>query len=81
MCVCECVCVCMCVCVQGPLLLRALSLECVGSVVAHMGSLVMAHGLSCLVVCGILGPYQGLNHIPWIGRQILKHWTTRNILM
>ena len=39
MCVCECVCVCMCVCVQGPLLLRALSLECVGSVVA-------AHGLS-----------------------------------
>ena len=30
------------------------------------------------MVCGIF-PDQGSNHVPCIGRQILKHWTTREV--
>ena len=39
---------------------------------------VAAHGLSLSTACGILSD-QGLNHIPFIGRQILSHWATREV--
>ena len=43
-----------------------------------VASLVVAHGLSCSIACGIfLG--QGLNPFPCIGRRILNHCTTREV--
>ena len=45
-----------------------------------MGSVVGAHGLSYPVVCGIF-PDQGSNSGRWIGRWILNHWTTREVLL
>ena len=44
-----------------------------------VGSAVVAHGLSCSEACGIF-PDQGLNTCPHTGRQIPKHWTTREVL-
>ena len=43
------------------------------------GSVVVAHGLSCPEACGIFWT-KGRTHIPCIGRQILHHWTTREVL-
>ena len=40
------------------------------------GSVVVAHGPSCLVACGIFLD-RGSNCVSWIGRQILHHWATR----
>ena len=42
------------------------------------GSAAVAHGLCCTVACGIV-PDQRSN-LPSTGRQILKHWTTREVL-
>ena len=39
-------------------------------------SVVVAHGLSCSVACGIFLD-QGSNRVSCIGRRILNHWTTR----
>ena len=51
----------------------ALSLRCASSV-------VVAHGLSCPAVCGILVPWPGIEPaFPRIERQILCHWTTREV--
>ena len=44
-----------------------------------MGSVVVAHGFRCPEVCGIFLD-QLSNPCPRIGRQILKHWTTREVL-
>ena len=44
----------------------------------HRLSLVVGHGLSCLVACGIF-PEQGSNHVACIGRQILYHCNTREV--
>ena len=41
-------------------------------------SVVVAHGLSCPEACGIFLD-QGLNPVPFIGRQTLNHWTTRQV--
>ena len=41
-------------------------------------STVGAHGLSA-PVCGIF-PHQGSNPCPCIGRRILNHWATREVL-
>ena len=43
-----------------------------------MGSVVVAHRLSCPEACGIFLD-QELNPIPCIGRWILNHWTTREV--
>ena len=38
------------------------------------------HGLSYSTACGILVPPLGIKHsVPYIGRQILNHWTTREV--
>ena len=42
----------------------------------HSGSVVVVHGLSCLMDCRIF-PDQGSNPRPLHGRWILNHWTTR----
>ena len=42
-------------------------------------SVVVAHGLSCFVACGIF-PTRARTHVPCIGRQILNHCTTREAL-
>ena len=42
-------------------------------------SVVVAHGLSCSVKSGIFLE-QGSNHVPCISRQILNHWTSREVL-
>ena len=49
-----------------------------GSVAACMGSVVAAHQLTCPEACRIL-PNQGLSPVPCTGRQILNHWTTREV--
>ena len=43
------------------------------------GLVVVAHGLSCSLACGIF-PDEGSNCVPRIGRQILNYWTTREVL-
>ena len=55
--------------------LRDLLLWCAGF------SLVVAHGLSCPVACGILVPQPGIEPASpaLIGRWILNHWTTREV--
>ena len=45
----------------------------------HTGSVVVVHGLSCSVACGIF-PDQGLNRCPLhglSGRWTLSRWSTR----
>ena len=39
----------------------------------------VAHGLSCSATCGIF-PDQGSNRVPCIGKRILNHCTTREVL-
>ena len=41
-------------------------------------SVVEAHGVSCPVACGIFLDRES-NPVPCIGRQILNHWTTREV--
>ena len=52
-------------------------------VVAHRlqraGSVVVAHGLSCSVACGISWT-RARTHVPCIGRRILNHCATRKAL-
>ena len=57
---------------------------CTRSVLQYRGcyewaSLVLGCGLSCPEVIGISVPQPGTEHVPWIGRQILNHWTTREV--
>ena len=40
------------------------------------GSVLVVHGLSGPAACGIF-PDQGSNHVPYIGRQTLSNWNTR----
>ena len=42
----------------------------------HVGSVVVAHRLSCPLACGIF-PDQGLNLCPLHCKVILNHWTTK----
>ena len=45
-----------------------------------LGSVVVAHQLSCPAPCGILHSLtRNQTHIPCIGGQILNHWTTREV--
>ena len=50
---------------------RAQALGCVVSV-------VVVHRLSCPMTCGIFLD-RGLNGVPCIARQIINHWTTREV--
>ena len=43
------------------------------------GSVVVVNQLSCPLARGIF-PDQELNHIPFICRHIVNHWTTRKVL-
>ena len=40
------------------------------------GSVVVAHGLSCSVACGIFRT-RAQTRVPCIGRRVLNHWATR----
>ena len=40
----------------------------------------MARGLSCFKAYGIF-PDQESNHVPWVGRQILIHCATKEVLL
>ena len=44
------------------------------------GLVVVAHGFSCSVACGIFSD-QGSNPVPCTGRQIPIHCTTREVLI
>ena len=52
-------------------------LSCCGAQ-RHTGSGIVAHGPGFSMACGIF-PDQGSNLIPFIGRWILNHWTTREV--
>ena len=42
----------------------------------------MVSGLTCPVACGmwdLSSPIRDQTHVPCIGRQILNHWTTREV--
>ena len=57
---------------------------CPRSQLHHAGSflvdsLVVVHGLSCSLACGILVLTRDPTHIPWIARKILNHCTTREV--
>ena len=55
------------------------SLLCnLGSSALCLGFVVAAHGLNSSAACGILVP-MGWTHMPCIARQILNHWTTREV--
>ena len=41
-------------------------------------SVVVAHGFSCPLACGIFLE-QGWNHVPFTGRWIPNHWTTSEV--
>ena len=64
---------CMGLSLSRPLLLRSTGSRCAGSV-------IVAHGPSCSMACGIF-PDQGSNLCPRIGRQILNHCATREALL
>ena len=65
--------------VRGPLTIAAS--RCVRSTGSRCaGSVVVAHGLSCSVACGIF-PDRARTHVPCIGRQILNHCATREALV
>ena len=49
---------------------------CGAQAVGAQASVVVAHGVSCSMACGIF-LYQGSNTCPCIGRQILNHCATR----
>ena len=55
----------------------------VASLVEHglwsVGSVVLVHGFSSPVACGILW-HLGGTHVPCTGRWILNSWTTREVL-
>ena len=53
-------------------------LDCAGSLLQGSGSLVAAHGLSCLEAWGI-SPDQDRTCVLCIGRWILNPWTTREV--
>ena len=61
------------------------SLWCVGFslqgllLLQSMGSVVVAHGLTGSLACGIF-PEQGSNLCPCVGGWILNHWTTQEAL-
>ena len=46
----------------------------------HAGSIVVAHRLSCPSMWDLSSPTRDWTHVPCIGRQILNHWTTRQVL-
>ena len=45
----------------------------------YAGSVVVVPGLAALWHVGSWFPSQGLTHVPCIARQILNHWTTREV--
>ena len=60
-------------------------MACGGILLHHVGSSIEVQGLSScgtwgsvIVDCGILVPRPGI--VPCIARQILKYWTTREVL-
>ena len=56
-------------------------MEVLGLHCSAEASLVSAPGLSCPGACGILVPQlRDQTHVPCIGRQILNHWITREVL-
>ena len=44
----------------------------------NIGLVVVVPGLSCTAACGIFRDQES-NLCPCIGRQILNHWTTREV--
>ena len=50
-----------------------------GSIAAALGLVVVAHGLSCPVACGIFSD-QGLNLCPLHWQVNINHWATREVL-
>ena len=67
------------VCVVHRLLIAVASL-----VAEHMlwpiGSVVVAHKLSCSEACGIVLDQDHQTCVPCITRRILDHWTTREVV-
>ena len=45
-----------------------------------MCSVVVADGLSCSKECGINSQARDQTCVPYIGRKVLKHWTTKEVL-
>ena len=51
---------------------------CTAQALGMLASVVVVRGLSCPEACGILQT-RDQTRIPCIGRQILNHWTTREV--
>ena len=45
-----------------------------------MGSVVVVDGFSCSKECGISSQARDQTCVPYIGRKVLKHWTTKEVL-
>ena len=60
------------------LLTAAMSLVDEHRLLGMGASVVVVHGLSCPAACGIF-PDQGSNRCPLHCKQILNHWTTREV--
>ena len=63
----------------GPGLLIAVASPVAEHRLEGTGSAAVAHELGCPHACGIF-PHQGLNPCPRIGKWILDHWPTREVL-
>ena len=61
--------------------MSGLSCSTWGLSLQHMDSLLVAHGLSCSVVCGILTPARDWTCVPCTARWIFNHWTTREVCL
>ena len=60
---------------------RSTGFSCCGAqALGRMDSVVTAHGFSCSTACGIFQDRES-NLCPLFGRQILNHWTTREVLV
>ena len=44
-------------------------------------SLIVVYGFSCPMAYGILVSWSGIKSVPCVGKQILNHWITREVLL
>ena len=53
---------------------------CVGSLLCNLGSPIVTHGLSFSAACGNRSsPTEGWTHVSCFARQILNHWTAKEV--
>ena len=81
-CVCMCVCTCVCACARACVCvwLRQISVAPCGSFAVARGLQLCFAGLVALQHMNLSSPTRDQTHIPCIGRRILNHWSSREVL-